>query len=948
MEDASRNGDARQRAFDAALDHAAHILPAQGPIGNFVHHNTLHAYQELKFHDALARAHALHDGQGYLSEAHYRAAIASGRIAPRDLERALALRASEVEDEPIGPFTRRALERALLVRGSAEPLDVSLDAPLWSACSRLAPADPAPYQDLRARFRRDRTARDLLLAIAARDPNELSNPILIDLLGAYLDLGMARWSMPGRERGLLACFHALMSSAPRSLPRFQLRALRRLSRAYESGGDARTLSLSLLDELGVSPEHYPSYLSRTLLELPGWSGMVARLEHVPSDREPGAPPASLCELTAARLLLDVEAYATCAREAGYDGPLAELDRFLLSLDYAQPTGNDRNAQALFEVCRLLGLSAAALSELGAPFANAVARALATFDENTRRRLLHEAYEHAHQCEVLDALQLQNRASVPELSPAPRFQVLFCIDDREESIRRYFEELDPAHATYAVAGFFGVAMRFRGIDDATAAALCPVVVEPHHAIEETPVPEHEDALVQRQRRRNFAARVRFEVADSSRSLARGAALTPLLGLFSTLPLTFRVLFPHAAERVRRWASQRALPRPTTRLIVSRDEDALHSPHAFGFTLEEQAERVAGTLENIGLVRDFAPIVAVLGHGATTANNPHHSAYDCGACGGRNGGPNARAFAAMANAASVRERLRARGIDIPAGCWFVGGLHDTTTDAVQLFDVELLPAALHGELASLRAALDRARGMSALERCRKFEHARRTLTPEAALRHVEERAVDLSQARPELGHATNAVCLVGRRALSRGLFLDRRSFLVSYDPEIDPDLRILERVLGAVVPVGAGINLEYYFSTVDNEVWGSGTKLPHNLACLLGVMEGTSGDLRTGLPRQMIEVHDPVRLLTIVEAVPEAILEVASRQPELSQLVTNEWVRLASVHPHTGVITVFERGQFRPYSAGDRPLRDVHSALEWYRGKLGFLAPVRIVKGKNRAA
>ena len=73
----------------------------------------------------------------------------------------------------------------------------------------------------------------------------------------------------------------------------------------------------------------------------------------------------------------------------------------------------------------------------------------------------------------------------------------------------------------------------------------------------------------------------------------------------------------------------------------------------------------------------------------------------------------------------------------------------------------------------------------ERCRRFEHAGEGLDLDEALRHVEERAVDLSQARPEYNHATNAMCIVGRRGLTRGLFLDRRSFLVSYDPSIDDD-------------------------------------------------------------------------------------------------------------------------------------------------------------------
>ena len=56
-------------------------------------------------------------------------------------------------------------------------------------------------------------------------------------------------------------------------------------------------------------------------------------------------------------------------------------------------------------------------------------------------------------------------------------------------------------------------------------------------------------------------------------------------------------------------------------------------------------------------------------------------------------------------------------------------------------------------------------------------------ESALRHVEERSEHLAEPRPEYGHCTNAVCVVGRRSLTRGLFLDRRAFLVSYDANRD---------------------------------------------------------------------------------------------------------------------------------------------------------------------
>ena len=110
------------------------------------------------------------------------------------------------------------------------------------------------------------------------------------------------------------------------------------------------------------------------------------------------------------------------------------------------------------------------------------------------------------------------------------------------------------------------------------------------------------------------------------------------------------------------------------------------------------------------------------------------------------------------------------------------------------------------------------------------------------------------------------------LTKNIFLDRRAFLNSYDYTIDPTGDILAKVISPIGPVCGGINLEYYFSRIDNQKLGAGTKLPHNVMGLIGVSNSSDGDLRPGLPLQMIEVHDPVRLLVVVEQVPDIVLKV----------------------------------------------------------------------------
>ncbi|MDQ3033428.1 MAG: DUF2309 domain-containing protein, partial [Myxococcota bacterium] len=613
--------DARgsRRAVLDAVSRAAHLLPAQGPIGRFIHHNTLHAFQHLAFHDALAAAHDLHDAEVYLSEERYRQAWREGRIEDADVEHALGLRGRPAPDAPIGQLEVREIEWLALRFGIAAespaglrwrqdelgehralaadipkesrarivdrtrvwlgsiapdaaaavdemlaPLE-SLDAiradcaaapesvaarVLWGVCRSLAPTRPDRESTaLLARVGITRTHRDLLIALGAPDPAERSNTILIDFLGAYLDRGMARWPMPHRERGLLACFRGHFGAAPRMLPPWVRAALDRLGRAAASGSDAVDLVASILDELGVAAEHWDSYVPRLLLQLPGWTGMVARLESNPGDRDVSAPPVSLVELTAMRLALDVESMRASAAVIGHHGPLAQLRETAQRAWAREERRRAHDAPyRLARLCQLAGVSAGDLIELGARRASEILDVLDRFDGPARRRTLHEAYERHFARDVLAAVcSNRERPAHPEDAHA-RFQVMFCFDDREESLRRAFEHLDPRHATYGVAGFYGIAMAYRGLDTGGSMPLCPAVVTPAHTIREHVVAEHGARAERRRRVRALAAWLRSEVGDGSRSFVRGAALTPILGLLAAIPLAASLLFPRAAARL----------------------------------------------------------------------------------------------------------------------------------------------------------------------------------------------------------------------------------------------------------------------------------------------------------------------------------------------------------------------------------------------------------------
>lgn len=294
--------------------------------------------------------------------------------------------------------------------------------------------------------------------------------------------------------------------------------------------------------------------------------------------------------------------------------------------------------------------------------------------------------------------------------------------------------------------------------------------------------------------------------------------------------------------------------------------------------------------------------------------------------------------MANHLGVRAMLDERGLKIPDSTRFIGAYHNTCDETMTFYDEDLLPEDQRQNLAIAKQSLREACTREAHERCRRFETAPLTIGMNRGIEDVEEHAIDLAQPRPEYGHATNAICIVGRRAMTRNLFLDRRAFLVSYDPTKDPEGKLLAPLLLSVGPVGAGINLEYYFSFVDPIGFGCGTKLPHNITGLLGVMDGHASDLRTGLPWQMVEIHEPVRLLTIVDARSVVLQRILDEHASLRGLIQNGWIQLVARDPESAALFVFEKGALRPYRPDCFERKSAPKSIAYHAGHRQHLPPV----------
>ncbi|MCF7989959.1 MAG: Na-translocating system protein MpsB [Thiohalocapsa sp.] len=364
-------------------------------------------------------------------------------------------------------------------------------------------------------------------------------------------------------------------------------------------------------------------------------------------------------------------------------------------------------------------------------------------------------------------------------------------------------------------------------------------------------------------------------------------------------------------------------------VNPDQAKLQLEHLakLGFRIKKQAFLIGTALRSIGLTEDFGRIVLVVGHGSSSENNPYESALDCGACGGDHGLVNARIFAAMANRREVRTLLAEQGIAIPDETWFVPALHDTTTDEVTLYDLEQLPPGPLTRLDRISEDLRAAGRLCARERCRELAEPGITSAEQAA-RRVKRNALDWTQVRPEWGLSKNACFIIGGRRLSEDLDLDGRAFLHSYDYRLDEKGYLLENILSGPLVVGQWINMEHYFSTVDNENFGSGSKVYHNIVGRFGVMTGNVSDLRTGLPAQTMlqgerPYHQPLRLITLIEASFDHVMHVLERLYKVRELVENGWIRLLILDPETDRVSLYEAGgwQTLPFApdpaAGQKP-------------------------------
>ncbi|GAA4800632.1 DUF2309 domain-containing protein [Litoribaculum gwangyangense] len=500
----------------------------------------------------------------------------------------------------------------------------------------------------------------------------------------------------------------------------------------------------------------------------------------------------------------------------------------------------------------------------------------------------KAWEKSWQNELEKLLDKQaiSSKSTQKSDLIPDAQLVFCIDTRSELIRRHVEN-QGNYETFGYAGFFGIAMDYESLEDGLTRKSCPPILNSAYLVSET-AQENHSKEVQTFKSKNEVKKFRNYFLKRMKNMLPSAfGFVEGSGFFYGLSLIARTLTPSYFYKL----STKNSKDFETICELKITQACSHEHNELGIPLADKVAIVKSGFDLMGWEK-FAPLVVFAGHGSHSANNPFGSSLDCGACAASPGRHNARMLAKLANDSEVKKALKEdHQIEIPLSTIFIGAEHNTTTDEIVLFDSEV-PSSHYGELQKLKQNLKKAQQTATQERLH---------TEKNSVAFANRKANDWGETRPEWGLAKNAGFVVGPRNLTKSHNLDGRCFLHSYNWEMDETGKALEGIMQGPMVVTQWINNHYYFSTVDNKTFGSGSKITHNVTGKFGVLQGNGGDLKMGLPLQSLMqsdsemYHQPLRLSVVIQAPISRVSEIIIRNKNLKNLLDNEWIYLMVMDP-----------------------------------------------------
>ena len=946
------------------LDAIKSSVPHYWPIGSFIHHNPLKGFENLKFKDALIKAKSMYGGKVYMEPSYYLKFYKEGKISHSLLESNLK---EALEVDGLAEHYDLAMRCLLEVnpewnryRRSASTIEHPIDEELLTYLD-----DEFSYHN-KAKWLTKLTKRMTLYEINDvlfhRDDKEVIEKSIIEYISRFLDEEQTTVSMDNRELGMFETFklyedfdypYDAESFVEEALEKLQVKNKERylLTHALKLHGWAGFIKYRSEDPSYYSQQQYPSSLIdymaiRLYYEL-------AYLKHR--------------EINSFKLLDEyIEkngAYTILMLvKSNYKLPGKFIDAMEESNDYEEILEKYTQYELQLDA-KQVHLSKDQLNNINIPLVE-----LAKIMEVLREE---EGYIWMKSLEDTYIKSFVDNIDVSEKKDKgrPLASASFCLDVRSEVIRRSVEK-SGSYETFGVGGFLGFPIAFVEFDKAHELFLCPAVVKPGNIVFEIPIESHDQYKIKKARTKT----TKKVIKDLKNNPYTPYIMVEAVGWIFGINLFGKTFAPRKTEKFFK-SFKAEKPKTTYTLDKLSDEEielyvnklhthvisgmlvnhtstsyskediqairdylvfgntlkvevdlellqTLKDEHQVsfedyeyqksklaqvGFTLEEKVKYLHNLLTMIGQVDNFAEFVILSGHQSISDNNPFESALDCGACGGSSSLPNNRALCMIANSQDVRDGLAEKGIVIPDDVKFMPTLHITSTDEIKFYDTDILNEEEMKRFVQVMTDFQQASRMSRRERADALPYTNSS-------EDIFTKSMDWSEPRPEWGLAGNMGVFAGPRDSIKHMKFNNRLFLHSYNSELDnTEADILTRIFDGPLVVGEWINLEHYFSTVDNAVYGAGSKVYHNIVSKIGVFNGNYSDLKIGLPTQSVQTegeayHEPVRLLTYMEA-PLEIVGKAVERSVAKEFILNEWIRPIIIDKAAKKVYSYESGEFK---------------------------------------
>lgn len=944
------------------LDAVKNTVPHYWPIGSFIHHNPLKGFEDMHFKEALNKAQSIFGGKVYMDSSYFMKLYKEGKIDIAVIEANIKQLLEENNLETDLEFAKRFLMEvspqwnSLRIRFlyKEEKIDYALYLKLQA--NSIYFNEEAWLQQLMEHM----TLYELNDAIFGSDTKESVEKDIVEFVSRFLDEDQTTLSMPNRDLGMFESFKLFEnftyekdaeSFVQASLLELGVQDIESyfLTHLLKLHGWAGFIKYRSEDSNYFSQQQYPSALIdymaiRLYHELKAVK--KSRLSDFKQFHE-------YSKKNLSDVILQILKHKNMLFGPALDAMEAKAKTNKVLCGYIE---NELNLDAL----QIQHSSEVLKSTLPLTQLASIIKKLKEEEGYIWLKSLEDTYIKNYVNQFTD---VKNKDEEKPIASAT-----FCLDVRSEVIRRSIESRG-AYKTYGAGGFLGIPIAFVEFDRAHEQFLAPAIVKPVNVVFEIP----KESSREYKSKKGVNKTTKKVLSDLKNNPYTPFITVEAIGwifginlfgktflpskvnkLFSKIkpvkPKTTYTIDKLSSEQIERYI-RKLHTKIISKFLESRlgkefskaETDAIWGHLVFeerltieiasdmleklkteyqitfkdyeyqkkkllmvGFTLEEKVSYLYKYLTMIGQVDTFPEFVTIIGHGSVSDNNPFESALDCGACGGNISLPNTRALCMIANSKEVREKLKDKGIEIPETTRFIPGLHITTTDVIKFFDTDILSDDERQKFSKIEDDFNKASQLSRVERSQDLPGA-----------YTEEdmmiKSMDWSETRPEWGLAKNMGVFAGPRSSTKHLALNNRFFMHSYDWKIDNEnADILTRIFDGPLIVGEWINLEHYFSTVDNHVYGAGSKVYHNIVSKVGVFSGNYGDLKIGLPSQSVYLegeayHEPVRLLTFMEAPLEKVLK-AVENSVAKPFILNEWIRPVVIDTEAKKVYSYENGKF----------------------------------------